>query len=771
MFSQSTPQRNTLRPSGPRNQASDTSVQTVIAMPDASTYINNDIAPSADTIIPYPFPAPAFPVYDGIVQAIAFTKGLFRHKTVRTVELTASGNFVVDIDVPGKVKAYAVGKFRKAKKEFTKMRYTAVTGDPDEFSQLGFSLRQIEMKRTTEIFIVITMYNEDEILFLKTWKSIVKNVSYICARKKSSMWTKDGWKKIVVCIVADGREKIHRRTLTALGLMGVYQEGVIKTSVNSEMVTAHIFEYTSTTLVEQDMTVKEGTTPVQILFCLKEKNAKKINSHRWFFNAFGGVLKPNVCVLIDVGTKPTDRSLYWLWKAFHANPRVGGACGEIVNFEYKISNILDKPLESCFGFISVLPGAFSAYRYTHSSTNASMANMYLAEDRILCFELVSKKNEAWILKYVRSARAETDVPDTIAEFISQRRRWLNGSFFAGVHSLAHFYHIMFRSRHSLVRKWMLMIQTFYNFVNLFALGNFYLVFYFLCASAMETPSSDPFMGQGGFVFIALRQLYLMAIVLVFLSSLGNRPQGSKTLYFLCFLLFSVMMATLLYIVGYQVYQSLPRTAAGWQQYDFFTMDSTVAILFLSIMSTYGLYLVSSVLFLDPWHMGTSFVQYLLMVPSFVNILMVYAFCNLHDISWGTKGDTQQQLDVAPVHTKTTEHGISMATTDLPMNQTDIDAVYERFLKEFLDKPKQIKKLPDLKQAQEDFFRLFRTRVVVFWMASNALLILALTTPQIARHLQVSETGSNNAYLNVLFWSICALSLIRFVGVVVFLFTG
>lgn len=123
--------------------------------------------------------------------------------------------------------------------------------------------------------------------------------------------------------------------------------------------------------------------PVQIIFCLKEKNQKKINSHRWFFNAFGPILQPNVCVLLDVGTMPGPSSIYHLWKAFDINSNVGGACGEIValkgkyweklinplgsspvpfvlispffdsvlviavaaqNFEYKMSNILDKPL-------------------------------------------------------------------------------------------------------------------------------------------------------------------------------------------------------------------------------------------------------------------------------------------------------------------------------------------------------------------------------------------------------------------------------------------
>ena len=38
--------------------------------------------------------------------------------------------------------------------------------------------------------------------------------------------------------------------------------------------------------------------PVQIIFVLKAKNQKKINSHRWLFNAVGRMLQ--VCLLFRV---------------------------------------------------------------------------------------------------------------------------------------------------------------------------------------------------------------------------------------------------------------------------------------------------------------------------------------------------------------------------------------------------------------------------------------------------------------------------------------
>lgn len=42
--------------------------------------------------------------------------------------------------------------------------------------------------------------------------------------------------------------------------------------------------------------------------------------------------------------------------------------------------------------------------------------MFLAEDRILCWELVSKRGSAWLLHYQRSAYAETVRASEIASF-------------------------------------------------------------------------------------------------------------------------------------------------------------------------------------------------------------------------------------------------------------------------------------------------------------------------------------------------------------------
>jgi chitin synthase len=112
-------------------------------------------------------------------------------------------------------------------------------------------------------------------------------------------------------------------------------------------------------------------------------------------------------------------------------------------------------------------------------------NMYLAEDRILCFEIVTKKKEAWTLKYVKSAKASTDVPTTVPEFISQRRRWLNGSLFASIHATVFWFRI-WTSGQGFFRKLALQFEFIYNAIQLIftwtSLANFYLAFFFVRAA-------------------------------------------------------------------------------------------------------------------------------------------------------------------------------------------------------------------------------------------------------------------------------------------------
>jgi hypothetical protein len=89
------------------------------------------------------------------------------------------------------------------------------------------------------------MYNEDDTLFARTMHGVMKNIAYLCKRDRSKIWGKDGWKKVVICIVSDGRQKINSRTLSAIAAIGAYQEGVATNVVNGKEVSAHIYEYTT----------------------------------------------------------------------------------------------------------------------------------------------------------------------------------------------------------------------------------------------------------------------------------------------------------------------------------------------------------------------------------------------------------------------------------------------------------------------------------------------------------------------------------------------
>ncbi|GAM43193.1 chitin synthase [Talaromyces pinophilus] len=737
-----------------------------------------------------------------------------RWKTVKEVQLFR-GNLVLDCPVPPKLLNQVPHAQPPERDEFTHMRYSAATCDPAEFYNDRFTLRQslFAKPRHTELFIVITMYNEDEFLFARTLIGVFKNIEYMCSRTNSKTWGKDAWKKIVVCVISDGRAKINPRTRAVLAALGVYQDGIAKQQVNGKDVTAHIYEYTTQLalgLKGTQVSIKgRSATPVQMIFCLKEKNQKKINSHRWFFQAFGRVLDPNICVLLDAGTKPGKDSIYHLWRAFDLEPMCGGACGEIKvmldkgknlinplvaaqNFEYKMSNILDKPLESAFGFISVLPGAFSAYRYVAlqndktgqgplekyfagekmHGANAGIftANMYLAEDRILCFEIVTKRNCRWVLSYVKSSTGETDVPDRMAEFILQRRRWLNGSFFAAVYAIAHFYQIG-RSSHSFMRKFMLGFEFIFQTINMlfawFAIGNFFLVFHIL---TQYLGSTDLLGTPGAILGVVFEWIYLSTLVACFILSLGNRPQGSNKFYMTMVYFWVVVMIYLTFAAIFVTVKSIQQQTKenGFTFSDLFTNEHFFTII-VSLASTYVMWFVASLVFFDPWHMFTCFIQYLLLTPTYTNVLNVYAFCNTHDVTWGTKGDDKAEK----LPSATVKPG-GKVDVSIPQDGGDLNAQYDIELSAFATKPpKEVRVISDA-EKQEDYYKGFRSGVVLVWIFCNfALGAVVLSTAGLENLNSSSSTSTTDAkradiYMSVILWSVAALSLIKFIGAMWFL---
>ncbi|KAI9626359.1 hypothetical protein KEM48_010418 [Puccinia striiformis f. sp. tritici PST-130] len=652
----------------------------------------------------------------------------------RRVKLT-QGNFINDYPVPKAISNSIEQKYiqQAIGKQFSHLRYTAATCDPDDFTpENGWKLRTATTGNETELLIAVTYYNEDKVLFARTMHGVMLNIRDIC-KSSSRFWNGkgaeagqkgSGWQKIVVCLIFDGIGPCDKNVLDILATVGVYQDGLMKKEVDGKETVAHIFEYTTQLSVDHKPSLVVPTPDAA-------SKTNLINSHRWLFNAIGRQLDPEVCILIDAGTKPGKRSLYYLWQAFHNNRNLGGACGEIYamlkggkklinplvaaqNFEYKMSNILDKPLESAFGYVSVLPGAFSAYRfralqgrpleqYFHGDHTLAdrlgkkglngmgifTKNMFLAEDRILCFELAAKANDAWLLSYVRAAKGETDVPEQAAELISQRRRWLNGSFAASIYATIHFFRF-YKSSHNPIRLLMFHVQALFNIFQLiftwFSLANLWLTFSIIIDLL---PHITKFFW-----------IYLGALALQFVLALGNRPKGEQTTYVICFVIFAVLSY-------YLFVCALLLTMRAFSTLTFKDAPTIMDKFHLLIGGTNGVLLaawcphtefsalLASCLYADPWHMLSSFPQYMGLAPSFTNILNVsgsllsdeptqadpfysgLCFCNLHDVSWGTKGS--DKVDALPSVKSSTEKadGENGPTVqDVVRTEEDLDANFK-----------------------------------------------------------------------------------------------
>lgn len=352
-------------------------------------------------------------------------------------------------------------------------------------------------------------------------------------------------------------------------------------------------------------------------------------------------------------------------------------------------------------------------------------------------------NGSMVTDLSAASKGETDVPEGAAEFIGQRRRWLNGSFAASLYSIMHFGRL-YSSGHGILRLAFLHLQLIYNTANVlftwFSLASYYLtttVIMDLVGSPQ--PAADyhgwPFGDKVTPVFnVVIGYIYVAFLILQFILALGNRPKGSKKTYMASFVVFGVIQLYILILTTYLVYRAFSTKpiedqisfASGKEFFDsFFGGGAGVAgLILIALITIYGLNFIASFLYLDPWHMFHSFPQYLVLMSTYINILMVYAFNNWHDVSWGTKGsDVAESLPSATI-----VKGEKEATVEeIEQEQEDIDSKFEKVVRRALTPIKNEEDGKPVKKETEDSYKSFRTGLTYSWLISNIVLVLIVTT--------------------------------------------
>lgn len=549
-----------------------------------------------------------------------------------------------------------------------------------------------------EILCCITVYNEPAEALLYSLVGIIKNINYLVSTGNSSLAS-----QITICIIFDGRNKISASTATLIKDLNLYDlekvepgAGVhvfntrldnkklkqcldrVTGSVMSDKYATSVYRtaqrYEGMNLsnyIEEENENKEQVLP-RVLLCIKEHNAGKLNSHWWFFMVFSRSLSPKYCIQMDAGTVPTAGCIHSLWLHMEQHQNVAGTASftftpkprtlwnMLSNWQsayFSVEKVLNFPAEVVAGYLSILPGQLSMLRWKALYPQQSEqfvkegqgfplkgyfrglkklglieSNMFLAEDRIIGFEIVTNSSHSWKIAFVPSAVVITDVCPSLSELLQQRRRWINSVFTVQLWMSLQCFKYLRNSRIKLNDKFRFLTASTYHFLaalfTWFYPATIYasVILIYIYIKSILGNNFQPFTSIIDLSFFL--EICSLTFILIF-AKLYKRQN-----YFLSFnitsrVLFSVIIiAALLCAYFWTGYSALLNVPLGY--------------CILPILVCFGIALRGQWFLKQTWK---SLILYFLIDSPVLLVLRAYAFHNIHDVSWGTKGLTEgsQQL--------------------------------------------------------------------------------------------------------------------------------
>lgn len=272
---------------------------------------------------------------------------------------------------------------------------------------------------------------------------------------------------------------------------------------------------------------------------------------------------------------------------------------------------------------------------------------------------------------------------------------------------------------------------------------------------------------GNVLSVIFLWLYLASIVTTFVLSFGNKPKGTEKFYIVIVIFFAILMAYMIFAAIFMAVNSIQLIYEDESKItvSLFFKNEQFRDLVVATASTYALYFVASFIYFEPWHMFTSFIQYILLSPAYINVLNIYAFCNIDDISWGTKGDTGAK-----------DLGSAMVREDGTFD-VNIPILKEEINQSYLNQLEKIKKPleddgPKPETSNEDYYAFIRSMTVLIWMFSNFIIIAVVLETGGFSQFSSDETEDDNTrskiFLTVILWLVAFMALFRFIGCVMYL---
>jgi len=308
----------------------------------------------------------------------------------------------------------------------------------------------------TEIAVCITLYNEE-------FDELKNTLASISRSKRTCIDSGRSIQGLKVFIIADGADKLSASFYLSASELGWLEEAPPNNKNKSEH-NVYRKKIKPRELCFLGSNISDDFNeyaPLETYFFIKNRNKGKLHSHTLFFGEICIEHDPQYCFQIDAGTILCNSALNETLKKFEEDSSNAAIASNVLIPVETPSNMLECyqcadfviqrsilwPAENLCGYMSVVPGQFcgvnwhslslatdesssplTRYLSGNDGTSASTTIMYLAEDRVMGFELYTNKGSDYQLTYAPQAQCYTDPCNTLEELLEQRRRWINSSF-------------------------------------------------------------------------------------------------------------------------------------------------------------------------------------------------------------------------------------------------------------------------------------------------------------------------------------------------------